>query len=100
MLYLGVNICNQPAVDDPNDNPVNSDNPVSSDNLHTLTNAPSPDYSEGGSAMGGSAMNGEVPSVPITTLAGLASLTHCKYPSLSSVITTLNIIISSPSMAS
>ena len=30
-------------------------------------------YSEGG------AMNGEVPSVPITTLAGLASLTHCKY---------------------
>ena len=31
-------------------------------------------YSEGGAAM-----NGEVPSVPITTLAGLASLTHCKY---------------------
>ena len=30
-------------------------------------------YSEGG------AMNGEVPSVPITTLAGLASLTHFKY---------------------
>ena len=27
----------------------------------------------------GGAMNGEVPSVPITTLAGLASLTHCKY---------------------
>lgn len=25
------------------------------------------------------AMNGEIPSVPITTLAGISSLTDCKY---------------------
>ena len=28
---------------------------------------------------GMSTMNGEIPSVPITTLAGVASLTDCKY---------------------
>ena len=31
-------------------------------------------------------MNGEIPSVPITTLAGISSLTDCKYITLSLLV--------------
>lgn len=50
-------------------------------------------------------MNGEIPSVPITTLAGVSSLTDCKYQNscfhhifLSSVINSLIKILVLPEM--